>query len=246
MSKQHVYHQGDDAYAVSSMKKYFDKKQEMDKLLDVLIAPYIVNNNLQILDAGCGIGHSIYFLNELSPGSQFLGVDQTEVYIKEATKFFGSLENAKFVTANVEELPAKYSKFFDVAVSRAVISWMPGYEKFMQALVAVTKKHIFVSSLFYDGDVDFFSTIKMYKGESGVNTETATELRNVYSFPRFKKFVESLGAKEVVAVDFEMPIDLPKPSVDMVATFTEKLANGKRLQISGAIIMSWKWVRIDL
>ncbi len=218
----------------------------MDKLLDTLISPYIKGKQFRILDAGCGIGHSLFFLNQLSPQSTFLGVDQTPVYIKEAKKLFGKLLNISFEVGNVEDLAKKYPKAFDITMSRAVISWMPYYEDFVKALTKVTKKHIFISSLFYDGDIDFLTKVKMYKGESGVNTTPAEEHRNVYGLPRFRRFLESLGAKHVEVVDFEMPIDLPKESVDKMSTYTETLKSGKRLQISGAILMNWKWVRIDL
>jgi hypothetical protein len=40
--------------------------------------------------------------------------------------------------------------------------------------------------------------------------------------------------------------DIPKPPIDEMGTYTEKLENNKRIQISGAIVMSWKIIRIDL
>lgn len=246
MSIRRVYHQGDDKFAVASMKKYFEKKQEMDKLLDKLINPHVANKKLKILDAGCGIGHSLYFLNNLSPESVFLGVDQTPVYIKEAKRLFGQMPNISFVVSDVEDLSVKYSKTFDVTISRAVISWLPDYEEFVKSLMSVTKRHIFISSLFYDGDVDFFTKIKMYKGESGRSNTPAEECRNVYSLPRFKRYMKSLGAKRVQVYDFEIGIDLPRRPLDQMSTYTVKLNNGKRLQISGAVLMYWKWARIDL
>lgn len=246
MTDRHIYHQGDDIFALASMKKYLDRKQEMDKLLDTLIAPVIVDKNLHILDAGCGLGHNLFFLNQLSPGSTFVGVDQTPVYIAEAKKLFSDLQNISFEVANVEDLPEKYNKNFEVSISRAVISWIPYYEEFMRALVGVTKKHIFISSLFYEGDVDFITKVKMYRGESGVSDKLAEEYRNVYSLPRFKNFMISLGAQNIEVADFEIGIDLPKQPVDQMSTYTVTLDNGKRLQLSGAILMNWKWIKIDL
>lgn len=245
-SNQHIYHQGDDAFAIASMKKYLDKKQEMDKLLDTLISPYIAGKKLEILDAGCGLGHSLFFLDQLSPDSNYLGVDQTAVYIDEAKRLFVDMENFSFEVGNVEDLPKKYKKAFDVSISRAVISWLPYYHEFVKALMDTTKKHIFISSLFYDGDIDFITNIKMFKGESGKSDKIANECRNMYSLPHFKKFVMGLGAKNIEVTDFEINIDLPKPPVDQMGTYTEKLENGKRLQISGAVLMNWKWIRIDL
>lgn len=245
-SNQYTYHKGDDEFAIASMKKYLDKKQEMDKLLDKLITPFIVDKKLRILDAGCGIGHSLYFLNQLNPESEFLGVDQTPVYIKKAKEFFGKIKNLSFEVNDVEDLPLTYPKSFDITVSRAVISWIPYYDDFVKALMDVTKKHIFISSLFYDGDIDFITKVRMYKGESGKLNHSVDEYRNVYGLPRFKRLVTGLGAKNIQVDDFEINIDIPKESIDQMSTYTVTLSDGKRLQISGAILMSWKWIRIDL
>lgn len=244
MSNQYIYHQGDDRFAVASMKKYFNKKQEMDKLLDKLIIPFVAGKKLKILDAGCGIGHILYFLNQLSPESEFFGVDQTSLYVKEAERLFGKMPNVSFVVGNVEDLPAKYPKTFDVAISRAVISWLPYYDDFVKALMAVTKKHIFISSLFYDGDIDFITQVRAFKTESGRGEFWA--YYNVYSLPRFKRFLMSRGVKNITVNDFEIAIDLPKRSPDVMGTYTVKLSNGKRMQISGAVVMTWKWIRIDV
>ena len=46
--------------------------------------------------------------------------------------------------------------------------------------------------------------------------------------------------------DFNIDIDVAKPPINQMGTYTEKLDNGKRLQISGNIIQSWKIIRIDL
>lgn len=244
MTNRYIYHRGDDEFYIASLRKYLDQKQEIDKLLDKLITPFIADKKLRILDAGCGLGHSIFFLNQLSPDSIFLGVDQTPIYIKEAKESFGKMPNASFEINNIEDLPQKYPKAFDIAVSRAVISWIPYYDDFIKALIAVTKKHIFLSSLFYEGDIDFITKVRVYKTESG--REDFGEYDNVYSLPRFKRFVTGLGAKNIDITDFEIGIDLPKGPIDIMGTYTVKLSNGKRLQISGSIIMTWKWIRIDL
>jgi len=56
----------------------------------------------------------------------------------------------------------------------------------------------------------------------------------------------ALGARTVHAHDFEIGIDLPRESPHHMGTFTLRLENGKRLQLSGAVIMSWKIIQIDL
>ena len=59
-------------------------------------------------------------------------------------------------------------------------------------------------------------------------------------------YIYQLGAKNIEEYDFEIGIDIPKPPIDQMGTWTVKLGNGKRLQISGVVVMSWKILRIDL
>lgn len=244
MSQIATYYKGDKEFHVSAMRKYAKKKQEIDKLLEKLIAPYIKNKKLKTLDAACGLGHLSFLLSKLAPKSTFLGVDQTAPFIEEAKKLYGNQKNMSFEVGNVEDLPAKHQKSFDISVSRAAISWIPYYEKFVKALFDVTKSHIFISSLFYEGDIDFEIKVREFKKESGRGG--FSEYRNVYSLPRFTRFVRELGAKKVGVRDFEIGVDLPKGPVDQMGTYTVKLENGKRVQISGAVLMNWKWIRIDL
>jgi len=114
----------------------------------------------------------------------------------------------------------------------------------LKDLISMTKNHIFLSSLFYDGDIDFEIKVREYKKSEAEKKFNA--YYNVYSLPQFKKFVYSLGVKDIKIYDFNIGIDLEKPLDDMMGTYTEKLESGKRIQISGAVVMSWKIIRIDI
>lgn len=233
----------DKKFSITSLKKYAEKKQERDKFIEELITPFIRDKSLKILDACCGIGQVSYYLSKISPKSVFLGIDQTQCFIDEARKLYEN-NNITFAVSNVYNLPSKYPKEFDISISHGTISWLPYYEEMLKTLVAVTKKHIFLSSLFYDGDIDFEIKVREFKKEAGKDDYNA--FYNVYSFPRFKKFVYGLGVKNIEAYNFEIDIDIPKPLLDQMGTYTVKLASGKRLQISGAVVMLWKIIRIDL
>lgn len=47
------------------------------------------------------------------------------------------------------------------------MNWLPYYAQLFKSLFAVTKKHIFLSGLFYDGDIDFEIKVREFKKESG-------------------------------------------------------------------------------
>ena len=233
----------DKKFIINSMTKYLKEKQEIDKELEKIIAPYIESRKLNILDACCGIGHISYFLSKISPDSTFLGIDQTPYLIDEAKKL-SDKTNLNFEVSDIYDMPEKYHKKFDISVCWKTLSWLPYYDEIMKSLFSVTKNHIFLNSLFYDGDIDFQIKAREYKKEKGKNDFTL--YYNVYSLPRFKKFVYELGAKSIDVYDFEINIDIPRSNVDYMGTYTEKLSDGKRLQISGAVVMFWKIIKIEL
>jgi ubiquinone/menaquinone biosynthesis C-methylase UbiE len=246
MSKKFQYFERDEdkEFNISEMKKYVNTKQEIDKVLEKIITPIIQNKKLKILDACCGIGHITNLLSEVNSESKILGIDQTEYLIKSAKKLFKDKKNLMFEVGDIYDIKQKNKKEFDVSVSWKTISWLPHYEQMLKDLIDMTKNHIFLSSLFYDGDIDFEIKIREFKKESGGNN--FNRYYNVYSLPQFKKFIYSLGIKNVKVYDFDIGIDLEKPPIDVMGTYTEKLDSGKRIQISGAVVMSWKIIRIDI
>lgn len=245
MNKKYQYfkEKKDKKFVISSMKKYVNEKQEMDKLLESIIMPILAKNNLKILDACCGIGHIDYFLSELNYSNEFLGIDQTPYLIDEAKKLCNK-KNVSFKKGDIYDLPKKYPKYFDVTINWKTISWLPHYDEFIKSLFKITKSHIFLSSLFYDGDIDFEIKVREYKKESG--KKHFNFYYNVYSFPRFREYLHSLGAKKIKAYNFEINKDIPKPPIDQMGTYTMKLENGKRIQISGAVVMMWKIIHIEI
>jgi ubiquinone/menaquinone biosynthesis C-methylase UbiE len=246
MSHNYKYfpNEHDKDFYINSMKKYVDTKQKIDLKLEELLNPIIKNESFQILDACCGIGHLDYFFSSLSPSSTFFGIDQTQFLIDEAKKLCMDKNNVSFEVDDIYNLPKKYSKFFDITINWKTISWLPYYDECIKSLFTVTKKHIFLSSLFYDGDIDFEIKVREYKKEKA--KEGFNQFYNVYSYPRFEKFLYDLGAKSVKSFNFDIDIDLPKPPIDDMGTYTLKLDDGKRIQISGPIMMLWKIVQIDL
>lgn len=230
---------------IKGMKKYVRKKQEMDKLLEKIIAPLIKNKSLKILDACCGIGHIIDHLSKISPKSQFVGIDKKKYLIEEAKKLCAMSGGSKniFKTANIFELSKYFKKEFDIIINWKTLSWLPRYEAAVKEMMKVAKKYIFISSLFYEGDIDFEIKVRIYKKESG--QKGFNSYYNVYSLPTFKNFCYSCGAQRIKIYDFKMPIDLRRPSLDKMGTYTIKTDMGERLQISGTILMNWKIIKIE-
>jgi ubiquinone/menaquinone biosynthesis C-methylase UbiE len=243
-SRQHYDGEKDKDLIISSFKKCVTEKREMDVFLETLISPFIKSKKKNVLDACCGIGHIPYFLSDISPQSKFLGIDQTSYLVEEGKKLCQSKSNISFEHEDVYNISGKYKKAFDISISWRTLSWLPYYDQMLRELIAVTRDHIFLSSLFYDGDIDFITQVREFKTETGESH--FNDYYNVYSLPQFKRFVFELEAKNVETYDFDISIDLPKPPIDQMISYTETLANGRRLQLSGAVVLYWKVIRIDL
>jgi SAM-dependent methyltransferase len=133
----------------------------------------------------------------------------------------------------------------DIKLEELITSFLKEKKlKVLDACCGIGHLLFFLSSLFYDGDIDFEIKVKPYKIKS--SDESQFFYYNVYSLPKFKEFVYNLGAKNIDITDFELDIDLEKPFIDTMGTYTEKLVDGRRLQISGVVLMQWKIIRIDL
>lgn len=145
----------DKEHSISVNRKYILQRQELDKFFETLVAPHIENRSLKILDACCGMGHLMYLLNQISPNSQFLGIDLKDYLIDEAEKLCEEYPYINFRTLDAYSLSKYFGKEFNISINWKTLSWLSYYEKMLEELVKVTKEHIFISSLFYDGDIDF-------------------------------------------------------------------------------------------
>ena len=237
-SREHQQH------ALKVNKGYIMQKQEMDKSFERIITPYIQGKRLKILDACCGMGHIIFLLNQICPDSEFLGIDVQGFLLDEGRRLAGKNKKINFKNMDVYRLHEYFDKEFDISISWKTISFLDHYEDMIKTLFRVTKSHIFLSSMFYDGELDFQT--RVLDTGSGKDERTFINYYNVYSWPCFQRFCLNKGARLVEGYDFKIGIDLPRQDTDKMGTFTKRLDNGERIQISGAVIMSWKIIRIDL
>ena len=245
MNVYEFQHEEEREHALQSMRAYLRNKPEQVKFFEELIEPYLENDSM-VLDACCGIGDLLYFLAQLNPNARFLGVDKAEFLIDEARTHFADNPNVTFEAGDIYALADQFGKkSFDLSVCKQTLSWLPSYEKPVEELMSVTRRAIFISSLFYDGRIDFETRVREYTTDAGRDGYNA--FYNVYSFPVFREFCFQRGAKDVVGFNFNIDIDLPRPAnPDRMGTYTVQLQSGERLQISGALLMPWKIVRIDL
>jgi len=233
----------DQEFNLRSMRKYIDQKQEMDKVLEKLAGPYLSKGSVRILDACCGIGHLIYHLRQTSPDAHFVGFDETPYLIEEARKLLGDDPRIQLEVDDLHKFAERNVDAFDVVICWKTLSWLPHYEDALHSLLKMTRSHIFISSLFYEGDIDYEIRIREHAKESGAQGQYT--FHNIYSLPRFERVAREAGARAIESIEFSIGIDIPRPPLDHMGTYTIPLANGKNLQMSGALPMPWKIIHIE-
>ena len=125
------------------------------------------------------------------------------------------------------------------AIMLQTLSWLPEAERALNEIVKLNPKWIALSSLFYDGLVE--SKTEIIELDNSANP-TNQNFYNTYSIPKTKQTLEQHGYRIFKYTPFEMDVDLPKPEHSHMGTYTMLLSNGKRLQISGPLLMNWHFI----
>jgi ubiquinone/menaquinone biosynthesis C-methylase UbiE len=195
----------------------------------------------EVLDAGCGAGAKMLHLADLFPSAHWTGVDLGEDALKIGRECLDP-KRFRLLQSDLMSLEERLgSKRFDICFSIMVLSWIEDYERAVEQMLAVTRKWLFVLNLFAESELDAF--IRM-RGRLAGPHQGLSAFYNIYSLPRFRKYCMQLGATEVIAEPFNIDIDIPRPTHGGMGTWTERMADGRRLQLSGPLLMPWWHVAI--
>jgi hypothetical protein len=196
-----------------------------------------------VLDAATGAGANMMHLWDLFPDAHWTGVDLAEQLVETGRE---RLDSTRFsiLVGDLFKLERHFGpRRFDVCFSIMTLSWLEDYERAVEQMLAVTKGWLFILNLFSDTDVDAFTEVveRMHGSRCGLKAHY-----NVYSLRRFRKFCRQLGVREIIAEPLEIDIDLPRPDHGGMGTWTERTADGRRLQISGPLLMPWWLVAVQV
>ena len=199
------------------------------------------NSGLRILDLGSGQGANIYYMNSRYPNCTYTGIDINEVLVEKGNQFFlkQGIENCQLEVGDIYNLDKKYKGEFDAVLSFQTLSWLPEFKKPLAAKFNLEAKWIALSSLFFEGLVSSTTEVQLY---SDVSTIYKESYYNVYSLPVIEAFFAEHGYGDFKYSPFEIDIDLPEPENKSMSTYTKKMENGKRIQISGPLLMPWYFI----
>lgn len=226
---------------LKTMIGYANHKLEIEKEFTKYILPYI--NNKKVFEPCCGIGYLANRLSKLTPTSEYYCIDQNPYLIKEAKRRYQS-DKLKFYLVDMYDLP-NYEKEFDVSYIFNSLMVLPHYDQMMEDLIKVTKDHIFISSLFYDGWIDFNIKIREWKMEAG--KKDYNKYYNVYSMQKFEDYmINNLGVKKVEFIPFNIDMDLERKNKDRMGTYTVAIDDNSKMEITGIVVKNWFFSKITI
>lgn len=204
------------------------------------------HQSFKAIDVGCGAGQNMYWLSQSLPGAEWVGIDFADHLFEIGLPFFQESGKVapEFIKGDFYHLSDTFeNQKFDIVFSLQTISWLPSYEPALEQLLDITDGWLFVSSLFTDFKVDAQIQVKDY---SESDNSGGPFYYNIYGYERFQEFCIIRGATEIVVEDFEIDIDLHLPTDMGLGTYTQLLANGKRQQLSGPLLMPWKLIALKV
>lgn len=197
----------------------------------------------EVLEAGCGGGAKMLHLAALFPAARWTGVDLYERALEIGRKHLDP-ERFTLVRGDLMDLEGVFGpKRFDVSFSLMTLMNLEDYEHAVAQMLAVTRRWVFILSLFAETDIDAFVHLA---GRRTGAYEGLSEYYNVYSLPRFEEYCRGLGVAEIHAEPFAIDVDIPRPTHGGMGTWTERTADGRRLQFSGPVAMPWWFVALRL
>ena len=218
------------------------RERQMDYLFRRLAQDFDAPGR-KVLDICGGYGRLIHFLNEFDPRHEYHCLDYSEALIAKARKTFAAQRNIHCEVADLYALSPRYDKAFDITINYKTLYCLPYYEQAVAQFVKATRRRIYITSPFFEGDIDFIS--KIYP-RATAEPEKYT-YSNSYSIPKFVKYCESLGVKKVEFEDMRMDIDLEPPSHrSILKTHTVRTVDDNRLEITGVLVLDWKLAILTL
>jgi len=195
-------------------------------------------DELRILDLCAGQGANVAYMGTRFPDSSFIGVDFNADIVERGNVALRrrGMDNCQLECGDLYDLKREHVAAFDGIVSYQTLSWLPECEEPIRVMASLDAPWIALTSLFFDGPVSCTTQIREYDE----NLKTAREsFYNVYSLPVVQALFRANGYTQVQWNRFEIDVDLPKPNHCKMGTYTETLEDGRRLQVSGPLLMPW-------
>lgn len=224
-------------------KQYENVYRSTEKFVDWLENLGYLNTEVtqNICDMACGGGANVFYLSNWFKNSYFTGIDLSQELVQYGNAILKEKSNCRLYQGDWLQPKTKWREKFDGIISFQTLSWLPEYQEPLRNLSLLNPKWIAISSLFYEGDIEYTIKLKDYYRASN-DKEYEEAYYNIYSLIRVREYLKKLGYYKFEYMLFEIDIDLPKTESMDIGTYTIKTEDGRRLQISAALMMPWYFI----
>ena len=198
-------------------------------------------NNFNTLDLACGNGANLMYLKKKFDNKKYcLGLDFNR-QILNSTKQLNAYENLDLKYGNILNLKDSYVNKFQLITSFQTLSWLEDYEKASIQMIKLKPKYISLSSLFWEGLIDFKIKLNFLKNNSYQRNIKYFDYFNIYSLNNFLDFFKVNKYESIYCKKFEIKKELPNKFKRDMGTYTRR-SKKKNIQISGPLIMNWYFI----
>lgn len=231
----------DEANMKFHMGQYENPYRSTVKFVEFLQDKLQSTRGNSVCDLGCGAGAVLDYLlnqdNKIFAEGYGIDISANMVEIGNSILAERNTNNCKLEVADIFHLDKKMVEKFDGVVSLQTFNILPDYREIVEVMCSLKPSWIAFSTLAFEGMIDYYIRLHDYTKDKDGNY--AEVFYNVYSLPLMKKYFEDLGYKNFSYKEFEIDVDLPQTNKLGRGTYTVKMESGKRIQISGGMMMPW-------
>lgn len=199
-----------------------------------------------ILDLGCGAGAALeYILAADKRLSWGYGIDINKNLVEAGNRMLQKrgVRNCELLEGDIFQIDKKFfGKMFGV-ISLQTFNILPNYTEIAHCMCEIEPEWIAFSTLGFEGLIDY--RIKLFDYTKNKENGCSEVFYNIYSLPRMKEHFSSMGYSKFDYMEFVMDIDLPQENKMGRGTYTVKTEEGKRIQVSGGMMMPWYFVFVE-
>jgi SAM-dependent methyltransferase len=223
-------------YFTSQFKKIFESTKEAFEILKKKKL-----NNLNTLDLACGNGANLIYLKKKYGNKKYcLGLDFNKNLILTSLGQ-NNYKNLQIRYGNILNLKKNLQNKFQLITSFQTLSWLNDYKKASLEMIKLNSDYIFISSLFWEGLIDFNIKLNVLKNGNWDRKKLHSKYYNIYSLKNFLSFYKKNNYKAILCRKFLIKKKLKNNFNYNMGTYTIKNKQ-KNIQISGPLIMNWYFI----
>lgn len=217
---------------IKYQERYKLNPRESDKILAALIRKNVRANEPKILDIGCSTGNLLRLIQADFQKAKLWGADLNPDQIEHCKKDI-SLKQIKF---NVMDICKITDGPFDCITANAVLAVID--ESLFQKAIASIYENLSPGGVFacFDWFHPWKQDLVIIEKSKAFPEGLPLHFR---SYDTVISFLERAGFRKYKFQPFSISFDLPKTGFDQITTYTEKLADGGRLQFRGCLSQPW-------